>query len=1151
MPRAPKDIPETLRPYISNGVGLKWESNGREATADCPFCNRDEKFSVNLETGLYRCFICAEGTDKGGGNAYTFIRHLHAESMKETRLEQYADLVKDRKILSVESLRAWGCCRSVTTGNWILPGYGPSGEICQLYSYIRNNSRMIMLPTPTLGHQMFGLTLPLANTVWITEGPWDGVALWEIMGLTGMTSDGLAPSNNGNSLLATTSVIAISSCGAVGDPFLKYVPMLAGKTVNLCFDNDHPRKNPKTEELEDPAGWLATKRALMLLECDTPPKQINFLKWGSNDLGWEGVNLELPDGYDVRDLITKPPSRFMLPRQARIEGLGNLFSLVQPVPTTWINEAKEHRVKEQHNELVCRTCHSYEKLAGSWRQALNWTEGLDHAFPVMLACVTSTMMLGDQIWLRVLGPPGCLAGNTLIYDPTNGTKLSVRKRWRVGIPFSVWTRKPDGTVEISEAYPPRRYKPAPIYTVRFQSGRKIRVTAKHRFWNGENYVALRTILRELRSSSSYLLPSISEHSLLARTLDDLHYRQTVGGSQSGCLTDSCPYDELPHLVQVYDRGDVPSQSDVLELSQDNSDDLLEHRWKHIHTYSHIAHPSKLDYGSQMHLIQSELESVLHSSVNTCGRYALLYSSDGHIDQYFFQKHTDLGVVESVPWSIENLFGSDVHAECPQQNSFLFQPDQNKSGSLPLVEIKKRLDLLSVLKNLFGGQGGKQLQPDSRLSLSQNYLCGAVFQSLHRSYLFDRDQQYYLLISEKPVPSKISKLVRVVVRLENHLIIPKFDSIVEVTKEPAEPYYDFHVPETNNYWAEGVFNHNCGKTTIAEAIAVCKKYVKSVSTLKGMYSGAIDESGEDYSLINSAASKTLVVKDGDPLLQQPNLGQILSELRDIYDTVGRPNYRNKAKTREYMHKRMTLLLCGTASLRHLDDSELGERTLDCVVMKNIDDDLEDEVLTRIAHRSASNLQVEVNGKADTHYDGAMLKAMQLTGGYVEYLRERAVDLIANLTISDEAKYQCTRLGKFVAHLRARPSKKQKETVQREFASRLTSQFVRLAGCLAIVLNKTTVDNDVMRRVRRVAMDTSDGMTFKIVDYLRQNPEGGALLGIATIIMQSIDDTARLLQFLRHIEVVEEFALEGVARGTRIRYRLTPRMVRMWQAVHAEV
>jgi len=916
MPRAPKDIPDTLRPYISNGVNLEWGEHDHEAKGDCPFCGREDKFSVNIDTGQYRCFICQDGNTKGGGNPYIFIRHLHKESLRTTNVDQYADLIRDRKLLSVEALRVWGCCRSVTTGNWIIPGYSPSGEICQIYSYVPKGGRMLMLPTATLGHQMFGLSLPLTDVVWLTEGPWDGIALWEIMSMTSMTESGLAPLSNGTSLLATNSVMSISSTGAMGDPFIKYIPMLAGKTVNLCFDNDHPHYNEKTGEPIDPSGWLATKRALMLLDCDTPPKQINFIRWGSNDIGYEGVNLELSNGYDVRDCLTETPKHSMLPRQARITALGNLFDLVQPVPATWIAEAKDHKDKEQKHELICKTCHSYEKLAVAWSQALNWTSGLDHAFPIMLACTTSTMMLGDQLWFRVLGPPGCLAGSTFIYDPTDGTKKTVEERWKESIPFHVYSRMEDGTIGIVEALQPKRYQPTLIYKVRFKSSREIRVTSRHRFWDGTQYVALRTIL-PTNQHHSYPIPSISETEL----------------------------------------------------------------------------PNKERYEEATKLTGYSITRIL---------------------------------------------------------------------------VKERID-----------------------------------------------------------------------------------TIVEVIEDGIESYYDFHVPETNNYWAEGVFNHNCGKTTLAEAIAVCKKHVKSVSTLKGMYSGAIDESGEDFSLINSAASKTLVVKDGDPLLQQPNLGQILSELRDIYDTVGRPNYRNKAKTREYLHKRMTLLLCGTASLRHLDDSELGERTLDCVVMKKIDDDLEDEVLDIIANRSAANLQVEVNGKADTHYDGALLKAMQLTGGYVEYLRERAVELIADLTISEEVKYQCTRLGKFVAHLRARPSKKQKETVQREFASRLTSQFVRLAGCLAVVLNKTTVDNEIMQRIRKVAMDTSDGTTFKIVDYLRQNPEGSALLSVASIICQSTEEAARLIQFLINIEVVEQFAMEGQVRGTRMRYRLTPRMVRMWHAVHMEV
>src|SRR5690606_14950694 len=125
-------------------------------------------------------------------------------------------------------------------------------------------------------------------------------------------------------------------------------------------------------------------------------------------------------------------------------------------------------------------------------------------------------------------------------------------------------------------------------------------------------------------------------------------------------------------------------------------------------------------------------------------------------------------------------------------------------------------------------------------------------------------------------------------------------------------------------------------------------------------GVDDGSGEDYSLISKLGGKTLVVKDGDTLLQSPNLGQILSEARDLYDTVSRSSYRTKQGGRDYQGVRMTFILCGTSSLRKIDSSELGERFLDCVIMEGIDNDLEDEILWRVANRVERNMGVEADG-----------------------------------------------------------------------------------------------------------------------------------------------------------------------------------------------
>jgi len=139
------------------------------------------------------------------------------------------------------------------------------------------------------------------------------------------------------------------------------------------------------------------------------------------------------------------------------------------------------------------------------------------------------------------------------------------------------------------------------------------------------------------------------------------------------------------------------------------------------------------------------------------------------------------------------------------------------------------------------------------------------------------------------------------------------------------------------WVKVVSPASTGKSELAEAAAVSKKYIMAKSTIRGFHSGyQTDKDGkEDNSLISKLSGKTLVTKDGDTLLRSPNLEQILSEARDLFDCVSRTHYRNK-QSKDYTGIRMTWILFGTSSLRMIDSSELGERFLDCIIMEDIDE-----------------------------------------------------------------------------------------------------------------------------------------------------------------------------------------------------------------------
>lgn len=319
------------------------------------------------------------------------------------------------------------------------------------------------------------------------------------------------------------------------------------------------------------------------------------------------------------------------------------------------------------------------------------------------------------------------------------------------------------------------------------------------------------------------------------------------------------------------------------------------------------------------------------------------------------------------------------------------------------------------------------------------------------------------------------------------------------------------------WVKIIGPPSCGKTTLLEGLATNTKYVLSKSTIRGFHSGWKSEGGEDTSLIALARDKTLATKDGDTLLKAPNLSQILSEARDIYDRTSRTHYRN-AEEKDYSAVRMTWILCGTASLREIDESELGARFLDCVVMDSIDDDLEDEICWRAANQEDRNVCLESDNEASDH-PPELLEAMRLTGGYVGYLRENVNDLLSTVDMGEGEKQRCSRLGKFVAFMRARPSKKQDETQEREFAPRLVKQHVRAAKFLAVVLNRERVDDEVMRRTTKVAFDTARGHSLTMADHLFRSAEGLDIRALAIYTGQPEDKVRSFMRFLRKIGVVD--------------------------------
>ena len=148
MPRLPDDgMPQALRVFQFHGVVLDWQGKAN-AEGDCPFCEGEGKLSVSCDEGLWNCFRCGEH-----GNPLVFLRKLWDESDKRTD-GATSELAGQRGLLFPETLTAWGAAVSITTKDWVLPGFGPDGKMDTLYKWSGSPKRLL-LNSPGFHHGLF------------------------------------------------------------------------------------------------------------------------------------------------------------------------------------------------------------------------------------------------------------------------------------------------------------------------------------------------------------------------------------------------------------------------------------------------------------------------------------------------------------------------------------------------------------------------------------------------------------------------------------------------------------------------------------------------------------------------------------------------------------------------------------------------------------------------------------------------------------------------------------------------------------------------------------------------------------------------------------------------------------------------------------
>lgn len=330
-------------------------------------------------------------------------------------------------------------------------------------------------------------------------------------------------------------------------------------------------------------------------------------------------------------------------------------------------------------------------------------------------------------------------------------------------------------------------------------------------------------------------------------------------------------------------------------------------------------------------------------------------------------------------------------------------------------------------------------------------------------------------------------------------------------------------EGEQIWIRFIGVPGSGKSTIAKAVSATEQVVLR-STFTGLFSGWYDGEKKDNSLVPIISGKTLVIKDADALLRQPNIEKIFSELRDFYDKDSSVSYRTGISY-DYRNIRSTVILCGTQALRRSDNSFLGERFLDFEFVLRPED-------AEAIYDKAEEVQI----KAALNKDALPpeTRVMAAAKGFCNHLMEREV----KHPPSPEMRKMIRELSILVSKMRTKVDRDRRSEVtfhpKEELATRISKQLIKLAMCVPAVINRED-DAVVLALTKHIVTSILDKTSnrYKICNLLLESdpkPLTAEEIMFHTEISKRLVyeelDNLRLLEF-----VVSHKVPTGVGRAAR--------------------
>jgi ribosomal protein L37AE/L43A len=336
-----------LRGFESYGVVFAGKS-GNQAYGNCPFCGKENKFYANTTNFLWDCKVCGK---KGSFN--TFLSEVYKKSLENMSEGFLKKLSIDRQ-LPLKALHPWKFGRYGS--RYVLPVRNEKSFIHDLRTYVIGQK---IKSTAGCNVGLLGIEklilAPMDDPVYVCEGEWDGIALQWLL------------------IFLKLKGVVVSVPGA--QTFKReWGIFFQDRHVYCCYDHDEAGRK----------GELVAQDRLTGVA-----KSLSYLHW----------DIELPDGYDIRDVIVEKAIRQQKPRFTFNQLIKAKFKdTPRDVAKSQVPEVVITEKTPEPKRVLIKDVYA---VFGKWLYIKNFG-GIE----VSLATIVSNELEGDPLWMFLVSSPG-------------------------------------------------------------------------------------------------------------------------------------------------------------------------------------------------------------------------------------------------------------------------------------------------------------------------------------------------------------------------------------------------------------------------------------------------------------------------------------------------------------------------------------------------------------------------------------------------------------------------------------------------------------------------------------------------------------------------------------------------------------------------